>query len=128
MQVVQVPFNYGGKLFADQFNLLFIQQPDFAPGNIVQVNVNSVNWGTAKIEAVRSFLFRSLSDMVSFLNMGADVQQQAFQLNRFYGSGQTLPPDTMLMHLVCSWQQRNLEDQTEFINDWWQAKKTIYAD
>lgn len=128
MHVIQVPYNYGGKLFSDQFSLVQIDQAELSIGAIVQINVNSVNWGTAKIEASRNFPFRNLSDMVAYINMGDAVQQQAFHLNRFYGCGKTLPPDTMIMHLVLTWQKRNLEDQTEFINQWWQSKKTIYAD
>lgn len=127
MHIIQVPYNYGGKLFPDQFNLVLIDQPELSVGSIVQINVNSVNWGTAKIEASRSFPFKNLSNMVSYINMGTDVQQQGFHLNRFYGGGQTLPPDTMIMHLVLTWSKRNLEDQTNFINAWWQDKTPVYA-
>lgn len=116
--------NYNGKLFADHFNDITLYSPQYHRGAKVEVMLNGISMGIAKIEAVRHFEFATLRDLLCFLNIGKPLHFQAELLNRQHGEGGVLAPDTMLTHLVCGYVQRNMQNQNDLMNNWWQAKQT----
>lgn len=118
--------NWNGKLFNDHFNELTIYSGEYRPGTKMEVMLNSANLGVVKIEAVRNFSLSALGDLLSYLNIGKPLHYQAELLNRLHGKGKVLLPDTMLTHMVCGWEWRNMENQNLLITEWWAAKQNKY--
>lgn len=123
MFTLELRENYNGKLFSDHFNEVALFSHEYHKGAIGEVKLNNVSLGVIKIEALRSFHFSRLTDIVSYLNIGKDMQFQAAHLNLIHNGGKTLPPDTMLTHMVCSYLQRNIENQTRLITEYWNSKQ-----
>lgn len=121
--MLQIDFhqNQNGKLFLDNFGEIFPKSDTHVIGNDYQAWHKSLFLGTIKIEALRSFYFRQVTDVVSFLNCGRPAHFQAALLKKLY-SEQVLFPDSMLDHVVFSYVSRNLEAQSSLMEEWWRER------
>lgn len=127
MTTIDIIQNFNGKLFADIFSHVTLFSQEFkdawSADEDVKIITRSTDWGMAKILHLSKFPFRDLKNSVSYLNIGRSAVAQAFELNRMHNQGRTLPPDTMLCHLVLGFTERNMENQNILIKAWWEAKQ-----
>lgn len=115
--------NFNGKFFSDHFTHVTVADAEFYEGAEMNLRHRGTELGIIKVEALRSFPFSELSDVVSLINTGKPVQFQASLLNREHNGGKTLDRNTLLQHIVFSYVQRNLDAQNDLIEEWWNEKK-----
>lgn len=114
--------NWNGKLFLDHFGDIRLQSQAFAIGVEVEIILKGTSLGIARIEAVRTFPFCLLSDVVSYINIGKPAYYQASLLNKFYNGNQPMESTRLLQHLVLGYTHRNIENQNIIMEDWWKDK------
>ena len=126
---MQINFNqnYNGKLFLDNFGELIPKSDVHYNGAEFQAWHKSIFLGVIKIEAVRSFPFGQITDVIAFINCGQPAHFQAAVLKKLYAQ-ETLFPDSLLDHIVFSYVSRNIEAQGNLLDDWWRVKKLTYSD
>jgi hypothetical protein len=118
--------NFNGKLFLDHFGDIRSKNEVFTIGEEGEVLLKNISLGYAVIEAARNFPFSRISDALSLLNCGKPAPYQAQLLNNYYGHGNMLAPDHQLVHVIFRYTQRNIENQTKLITEWWNEKTTHY--
>lgn len=126
MITIDIYRNYNGKLFCDNFSHVTIYSPELNPGDEVKITHRGLEMGIATVEALSHLPFSRINDALSFVNMGKSSQYQAAELNRMHNGGQTLAADAMISHIVFGYTERNIENQTQLIKEWWDSKKLNY--
>jgi hypothetical protein len=120
MQSINYSSNFNGKLFSDCWGDVRLHNEDkFVAANSIQVLYKGKEIGLAQIVAVRSFEFRQIRDVLSFLDCGKPSYYLASVLQKFYGP---LQPTDLLDHVVLKYTHRNIELQQALLREWWNEK------
>jgi hypothetical protein len=109
---------WGGKIFMDTFGTVRPHDPErFYEGKVLDVLYKKQEMGKAEIVAIRTFEFKQIRDVLSFLDTGRPAHYLAGLLQRFYGN--SLQPDSKLDHIVLRYTCRNITNQGILITQWW---------
>ena len=116
--------NYNGKLFQECFGSVQLQDLErFKIGNQFTCMYNGRNMGDIIVVAVKPFLFKYITDVLSYIECGQPAHYLA-ELMRQEASGQKekIDPMTILQHVIFSYTERNTDMHTFLLKEWWQAK------
>lgn len=118
--------NHNGKLFLDISGTIRNYCPEkYFVNNELEIDLNGIEIGTAKIVAVRTFEFRLIRDPIAFLDTGHNAVYLCELLRRFYAPKGQLEPDHLLMHVVWQYTKRNLHNQDILLKEWWADKQQL---
>lgn len=126
MLTVDLQKNYNGKLFCEVFSIVDVYKSQYNMDDIVQVDVRGMNWGTAKVVAMRVFPFTRLSNVESQISIGMSLQHQAELLHM--KNVARLTANDNVIHLVLRWEERKYNTQSDYLTSYWQDQMTAYAD
>lgn len=128
METIEINHNDNGRIFSDHFSIIIPRKEMHVEvTEEYQIKLQGIPMGTVIVEAIKEFPFARLNDVVSFLVIGKPLQYLAERLNRQYNHGRTIEPAAAMLHIVVGYRQRNIENQSPFMEEWWQQKKD-YAD
>lgn len=115
---------HGGKVFNDQFGTVRLWEAErFIVGNDFEILVRNQSMGYAKVVAERVFDYSQIRDVLAFLETGKSTYYlAAILLNIYGGKEKQLPGDTKFVHVVLQYTNRNIDNQSILIKDWWQKK------
>lgn len=112
--------NWNGKLFLDNFSTVRLyNEGKYFTGNELEIKLNGVSFGYAKVIASRKFPFGKISDLLAFTDTGKPAHYLAGLIRRFYGKKIEISNETALHHVVLHYTQRNIENQRAAIMEWW---------
>ena len=116
--------NHNGKLFADCWGDIRVSDiGKFYAGNVVEVYLRKYYLGTAEVIGNKEFCLKRLTDTMTHLNSGKSTRQQVRLLSFYYQNAAPLTDDTIMMHIVLKWKTRNMEVQSNLMEDWWRSKQ-----
>lgn len=123
MQTVEIA-NYNGKLFLDHFGTVVpCDSERFFVGNTLSCTHKGKQVGTVRVEAVRRFKFKHISDALAYLECGNPAHYLAELLKRAaLFENTTIQPDSLIDHVVFSYTERDLEVHYDLLKEWWQTK------
>lgn len=123
MQNIEFTHNWNGKLFLDYFGTVRLHNPSkYFVGNEMEVYLNRVDFGLVTVAAVRTFRYRDIRDVLSYLDTGKPAHYLGALIKRFYEKSTDLNPETPLDHIVLHYLKRNHPNQALALKDWWQGK------
>jgi hypothetical protein len=129
MQQIAFTSNPHGKLLLQFFmDVRLLDEEKYMPGNVLEVVLKGKVLGTAKVVAAKQFRYCRINETFSFMNCGKHPAYQASLLQRYYVHELTMQPDTQLLQVVFEWQNRNIEQQRELVQDWWQKIEEAQPD
>ena len=114
-----------GRLLADSFTVMAADDQDWH-GQLVQVSLNGVYIGTARVQVTVPFLAEKLTDKSCMITLGLPaVEARSLYMREFGG----IHPNTRMTYIVLTWISRDLAPVgTMLFNDQWaklvEAKET----
>ena len=116
--------NPNGKLFMDVWgDIRLADYSKFAPGQVLEICLRKHEMGIAEVIGYKEFTLKRLNDTTSHMNSGLPVYKQTGKLKFYYQNTGKLDDDTIMMHVVLKWKQRNMAVQAELMADWWRSKE-----
>lgn len=119
--------NPNGKLFIEHFNDVRRFDDDVHYlGAEHEHYLNNHLLGVATISALVVFKFKQIRDVLSFTIYGKPSHYLAAMLKQYYlpknasdDVKKAFEEETVFVHIVWHWKQRNLAVQEPLIQDWW---------
>lgn len=121
MTSIDIHENYNGKLFCDCFSHITVFDPEIELEDEIKLFHRGVEMGIVKVVAVKTFPFRKLRDVDSFLDCGKPIGKLGLILRNRYNKGDW-DENQELYTLVLQYTERNMEAQGALITEWWQTK------
>ena len=120
--------NYNGKLFNDNFSHVALADPEmFSVGTELDLLFMHRNMGKVKVVAAKPFLFKYITDVLSYLDCGQPAHYLA-QLVRIEAESDIhnkikVSDMTELVHVVFQYTERNVEMHGYLLNQFYQNFK-----
>ncbi len=118
MEALNFSINHNGKLFLEFFSAVRLHNPaKYAVGKILECNLQSQKLGLVEVVAIRSFEYRNISDVLSYLDTGKPAYQMGNLLKKFY------PKHThahaKFDHIVLHYVERNMPVLQVLLEEWY---------
>ena len=116
--------NWNGKLFLDCFGTVRLHNPGkYAVGKKMNIMYNKIPMGIAKIEALRVFQYKQISDALSYIDVGKPAVYLSQLLSNMYTKKGLLFPSSELDHVILVYEERNIESHQMVWREWWDDKQ-----
>lgn len=126
MQNVSFSHNYNGKLFTDCFGSVQLEDNEmFFAGNLLRGLYANTEIGVLKVQAVRKFRFKHISDVLAYIECGKPAHYLAAMIRQNAAAGgYIINPETRIDHVVFCYESRNIANHSLLLQEWWHEKKT----
>lgn len=124
MYTIEFSHNWNGKLFLDNFGTVRLHNPEkYKPGNEMDAKLKNIYLGSVQVVAVRTFEYKYIRDVLSYLDTGKPAHYMAEVIRRMYQQQVVFNANTKLDHVVFHYIKRNLQTQSELLAEWWREKE-----
>lgn len=116
--------NWNGKLLLDVFGTVRLHNPGkYSVGKKMNIMLNKTPMGIVKIEAIRTFQYRQISDALSYIDVGKPAVYLSQLMSNMYGHKGLLMPSSELDHVILVYEERNIEAHQMVWREWWESKQ-----
>lgn len=124
METLDFSTNWNGKLFLDNFGTVRLFNPGkYIVGKELELTLKGTSLGIVTIAAERKFYFRSISDVLAYMDVGKPAHYLAELIKRFYEKKMTIDENTALHHVICHYKLRHVQAHESLLKEWWEEKK-----
>lgn len=122
--------NPNGKMFMDHFNdVRLFDAEKHVVGIEQEIWLRNHFMGITTIQAVVTFKFKNIRDLLAFTICGKPAHYLAALLKRFYPdqTKDDVLEETEFAHIVHHWKKRNMPVQDKLITDWWKEQQDAHV-